>query len=85
MTRSFYLAESCRNKRKPLNNPKEISRRGKERIGEEINPSKTIYLLPSGVWSERLLRGLLGLQNGTAFREKSIVYVYLTNGNLPIA
>ena len=49
MSRSFYLAESTEQAEALKNNPKEFFRRGKERIGEEINRSKAI--LPVTGWN----------------------------------
>ena len=85
MTRSFYLAESAEQAEALKNNPKEFFRRGKERIGEEINRSKSI--LPVTAWN--LVREITekAFWGGRMewLSEKSIVYVYLINGNLPIA
>jgi cullin-4 len=85
MTRSFYLAESAEQAEALKNNPKEFFRRGKERIGEEINRSKAI--LPVTSWN--LIREITekAFWGGRMewLSEKSTVYVYLTNGNLPIA
>ena len=85
MTRSFYLAESAEQAEALKNNPKEFFRRGKERIEEEINRSKAI--LPVTAWNlvhditEKAFWG--GRMEWLS--EKSIVYVYLSNGNLLIA
>lgn len=49
MTHSFYLAESAEQAEALKNNPKEFFRRGKERIGEEINRSRAI--LPVAAWN----------------------------------
>ena len=84
MTRSFYLAESAERAEALKDNPKEFFRRGKERIGEEINRSKAI--LPVTAWN--LVREITekAFWDGRMewLSEKSIVYVYLTNGNLLI-
>lgn len=85
MTRSFYLAESAEQAEAFKNNPKEFFRRGKERIGEEINRSKAI--LPVTAWN--LVREITekAFWGGRMewLSEKSRVYVYLTYDNLLIA
>ena len=82
MTRSFYLAESAEQAEALKNNPKEFFRRGKERIGEEINRSKAI--LPVTAWN--LVREITekAFWGGRMewLSQKSIVYVHLNNGNL---
>lgn len=78
MTRSFYLAESAEQAEVLKDNPKEFFRRGKERIGEEINRSKAI--LPVTAWN--LVREITekAFWGGRMewLSEKSIIYVYFT-------